>query len=84
MFRQHRDCRALVLLGQGLRSVRLVVCRASSSYDALSNCWTLPPYLIGLRPGRKEQLHKFHKYGRMFKAYDLIRVKGPDCLLAYR
>ena len=33
--RQHRDCRALVLpvLGQGLRSVRLVVCRASSSYD---------------------------------------------------
>lgn len=89
--RQHRDCRALVLpvLGQGLRSVRLVVCRASSSYD-VGVVKLLDPPAVVFRPGRKEQLHKFHKYGRMFKAYDLIRVRtvslptgdvGVHCLI---
>lgn len=57
--RQYRDCRALVLPGQGLRSVRLVVCGASSSYG-VGVVELLDPPAVVFRPGRKEQLQKFH------------------------
>ena len=45
---------------------------ALSDYSISCDVLLDPPAFV-FRPARKEQLNKFHKYGRMFRAYDLVR-----------
>lgn len=36
----------------------------------------LDPPAVCFRPDRKDQLSKFHKYGLMFRCYDLVRTRS--------
>lgn len=42
----------------------------------------LDPPAVCFRPDRKDQLHKFHKYGRLFRMYDYVRTTKPPIPLS--
>lgn len=57
--------------------------RACTDYSMTASDLLDPPTFV-FRPDRKDQLHKFFKYGWMFRSYDLIRQReAPLPLLEF-